>query len=174
MINGVLRYFLLSCVVLVLFMALSMGCITTGKNLGENAAKEELSSPVSPEKLVITLERTGCYGNCPVYSLTINGEGTVVYHGKDFVKTKGVKETTISMESIYQILAEFEEAEYFSLKESYIGFGKSDMPHANTSISLGNRTKSIKHYLGDQNAPKKLTELENQIDEIVNSAQWIK
>lgn len=168
------RHAVFDIVILVLLAVLATGCITTGKNRVENAEKQGASSDSLPEQLVIKLERTACFGGCPDYSLTINGDGKVTYEGKQFVKITGTRETTINMESIYQILAEFEEAEYFSLKDSYTGFGKSDMPHANTSISLGNRTKSIKHYLGDQNAPKKLIDLENKIDEIVNSAQWIK
>lgn len=174
MINNVSRHFMLCVVVFGLLTALATGCITTGKTHGENGEMQGSASTSFPEKLVIKLERTACFGNCPVYSLTVNGDGTVVYEGKDFVRTKGIRQATISMAAIYQILAKFDEAEYFSLKDSYTGFGKSDMPHANTSISMGNRTKSIKHYMGDQSAPKKLTELENKIDEIVNSAQWIK
>ena len=34
-------------------------------------------------------------------------------------------------------------------------------------------TKTIKHYHGDFSAPEELTELEDKIDEIVNSEQWI-
>ena len=128
----------------------------------------------SQDELVITLERTACFGTCPVYSLTIKGDGTVVYVGEDHVQTKGVKETAISIGDVNQLVLEFEKADYFSLNDSYTSFGISDMPSANTSISIGGKTKAIKHYLGDRSAPKQLTELENKIDEIVNSAQWIK
>jgi len=130
--------------------------------------------PVTQDELVITLERTACFGKCPVYSLMIKGDGTVIYSGVDFVQTRGIQETTISIDAINQLVAEFEKANYFSLKDSYTAFGISDMPSANTSISIGGRTKAINHYLGDRSAPKQLTELENKIDEIVNSAQWIK
>ena len=132
------------------------------------------STPVTQEELVITLERTACFGKCPVYSLMIKGNGTVIYAGVDFVKTKGIQETTISMDAINQLVTEFEKADYFSLNDSYTAFGMSDMPSANTSISIGGKTKAINHYLGDRSAPEQLTELENRIDEIVNSAQWIK
>jgi len=133
------------------------------------------TSPLSTQKeLVIKLERTACFGKCPVYSLMIKGDGTVIYAGVQFVKTTGIQETKISMDAVNQLILDFEKADYFSLKESYTKFGKSDMPSANTSISIGGRTKAIKHYLGDLTAPKQLTELENKIDEIVNSAQWIK
>jgi PKD repeat protein len=125
------------------------------------------------EELIITLERTACFGTCPVYSLKINGDGSVIYAGVDFVQTRGIQETTISMDAVEQLLTEFEKADYFSLNDSYTSFGVSDMPSVNTSISMGGKTKAIKHYLGDLSAPEQLTELENKIDEIVNSAQWI-
>lgn len=146
---------------LLLFTSLLSGCVRKAE-------------PVTQEKLVIKLARTACFGACPVYSLTINGDGAVIYEGKDYVRIKGVKEATVAPEVIDLLLQAFEEAAYFTLNDSYSGFGKSDMPSAITSISIGDNTKSVKHYLGDSSAPKKLTDLENKIDELVNSVQWIK
>jgi len=130
--------------------------------------------PAATEDLVITLERTPCFGKCPVYSLKIKGDGAVIYAGEEFVKTEGIQESTISEDAIQQLITEFEKADYFSLKDSYTAFGVSDMPFVNTSITIGGKTKAINHYLGDRSAPEQLTKLENKIDEIVNSAQWIK
>jgi hypothetical protein len=39
---------------------------------------------------------------------------------------------------------------------------------------MDGKTKTIKHNGGDLTAPKQLTALENRIDEIVNSDQWVK
>jgi len=139
-----------------------------------NAGSDNPSTSISQEELVITLERTACFGTCPVYSLRIKGDGTVIYSGVDFVKTEGIHETKISMDAINQLILEFEKADYFSLNDSYTSFGASDMPSVNTSISIGGQTKAIEHYHGDRSAPKQLTELENKIDEIVNTEQWIK
>jgi len=138
------------------------------------SAAGRTSSPANQEELLIRLERTACFGKCPVYSLMIKGDGTVIYSGVDFVQTRGIQETTVSMDAINQLVMEFEKADYFSLNDNYTNFGVSDMPSVNTSISIEGKTKAIKHYLGDRSAPKQLTELENKIDEIVNSAQWIK
>jgi PKD repeat protein len=131
------------------------------------------SPPVTHEELIITLERTACFGTCPVYSLRIKGDGTVIYSGVDYVRIQGIQETTIGADAINQLVAEFEKANYFSLNDSYTSFGVSDMPSANTSITIGDKTKAINHYLGDRTAPQQLTALEDKIDEIVNSAQWI-
>ena len=132
------------------------------------------SAPGTWDELTIKLERTACFGACPVYSLTIRGNGSVLYEGKDFVRTKGTREATISADAVNQLLLAFEQADFYALDDSYTRFGKSDMPSAYTSISIGTRTKSVRHYLGDNSAPDKLTELENKIDVVVNSAQWIK
>ena len=39
--------------------------------------------------LLITMERTPCHGTCPVYKLTISGNGEVTYEGHNFVEVEG-------------------------------------------------------------------------------------
>jgi hypothetical protein len=124
--------------------------------------------------MVITLERTPCYGFCPVYKLTIGGDGTVVYEGKDFVSIRNREETTISRDEIDQLVKEFKRIDYFSLNDEYTERTITDAPSVITSITLDGKTKTIEHYHGDFSAPEELTELEDAIDEIVNSDQWIK
>ena len=124
--------------------------------------------------LVITLERTPCYGTCPVYTLTLFGDGKVVYEGKDFTKIRGRAETTISQAKIEQLVSEFEKIKYFSLNDNYTERTITDAPSVITSITIDGKTKSIEHYHGDFSAPETLTQLEDKIDKIVNSDQWIK
>ena len=124
--------------------------------------------------LVITLERTPCHGFCPVYKLTIDDDGTVVYEGKDFVSTKDREETAISQDKVDQLVQEFKKIDYFSLNDEYTTRIITDAPSVITSITLDGKTKTIEHYHGDFSAPEELTELEDRIDEIVNSEQWIK
>lgn len=126
------------------------------------------------EDMVITLERTPCYGFCPVYKLTIQGNGNVVYEGEDFVKTKGIMEISIPKAKIDQLVEEFERVGYFSLNNYYTERTITDAPSVITSITVDGKTKTIEHYHGDFDAPEELTELEDAIDEIVNSDQWIK
>ena len=126
------------------------------------------------DDVVITLERTPCFGTCPVYTLNIFGNGTVVYEGKDFTEVKGKVETTISQDKVEQLISEFEKADYFSLNNNYTKRTITDAETVITSITIDGKIKTIEHYRGDFSAPKKLTELEDRIDEIINSAQWIK
>lgn len=134
----------------------------------------QTSTFTEPDEVLITLERTACFGTCPVYTLTIQGDGTVVYDGKEFVKTKGTSETSITQEKIEQLISEFEKVDYFSLNDSYTERTITDAQSVITSITIDGKPKTIEHYHGDFSAPKQLTELEDRIDEIVNSEQWIK
>lgn len=132
----------------------------------------------SPEEnlddVIITLERTACYGFCPIYTLTIHGDGTVIYEGEDYVETVGKAETVISKEKVEKLISEFDKVGYDSLKDTYTERTITDAPSVITSITRNGKTRKVEHYHGDFNAPEKLTELEDRIDEIVDSEQWIK
>ena len=137
-------------------------------------AVNQTPSSGEQDEVVITLERTACFGFCPVYTLTVQGDGTVVYEGIDFVRVKGRAEITITKEKVEQLVSEFKEVDYFSLNDKYNERTITDAPSVITSITIDGKTKTIEHYHGDFNAPEQLIELENRIDEIINSKQWIK
>ncbi len=124
------------------------------------------------KNLVISLDRLGCYGPCPIYKLTIYGNGKVVYKGEKNVKVVGERVTTLEKEKVAALLAEFEKINYFELSDNYQG-GPTDGTSAVTSIALGNKKKTIKNYHPAPDSPRALKELENQIDSITNSTQWI-
>lgn len=132
---------------------------------GENDFDYE---PTNINEVVITLERTGCYGVCPAYSLTIYGNGMVVYNGLYHVNITGKRISNISEGEVRQLISEFEKIDYFSLNESdFIRI--LDVPEITTSLTINEKTKTIRHTGGS----KELFELEDKIDEIVNSSQWI-
>src|SRR4051812_50068887 len=67
--------------------------------------------------IVITIERTRCYGDCPVYSAQIYADGAVVYTGKMFVKETGERRFKIPQEKVQELIKEFERVDYFSFKK---------------------------------------------------------
>ena len=120
----------------------------------------------------------------------ILGDGKVKYDGYQFVKV-GSASTTLSQEQIEALLAAINKARYFSLRNSYRRGGDdcpswvTDHPSALTSVTSGGVTKKIDHDLGCREAagpdrrlgatyPPDLTAFERAIDEIVNTARWLK
>src|SRR5262245_50253000 len=57
----------------------------------DDAAPTEPGPEAAPASAIdnetrVTLERTQCYGPCPVYTLSVAGDGTVAYFGTRYVK----------------------------------------------------------------------------------------
>ncbi len=127
---------------------------------------------VFSDDISIKLERTPCFGACPIYQLIINGDGTVVYNGTRFVQVVGTAKTTIPREQVKELVAAFDRSNFFSLKD-YTTANITDAPSAITSITVRGQTKTVRHYQGDRSAPQALTDLETQIDKTANSAQWV-
>jgi len=129
---------------------------------------------------VITLERTTCFGTCPAYKVSIFADGSVLYEGRDFVKTKGDAHGQITKEELQQLVREFEKIDYLKLDDEYSD-GKNcpefwtDYPSAITSLSQDDKTKRVVHYYGCHGLPvlDQLTTLENKIDEVVKTKRWI-
>jgi uncharacterized protein DUF6438 len=135
-----------------------------------------------PQDTLITLERTGCYGMCPIYKVSISADGAVVFEGNRFVKKVGTTRSAISDAQIRELLVVSEKINYFELSDQYMtpedGCKQwlTDHPSAITSITRNGKSKSVKHYYGCRGLDvlKELEKLEQAIDDAVNTAQWIR
>jgi len=127
--------------------------------------------------LTIQIERTGCFGTCPAYSVTIHGDGRVEYNGKSQVKEKGAREGRIETDKIRALAAVFAKIKFWGLAEDYSaakcnGRVCTDMPTSITELSIRGLSHRVKHYYGCGSAPKVLFDLESAIDKFSNSEQW--
>ncbi len=122
------------------------------------------------DDVVITMERTPCFGACPAYHLTVFGNGTVVYEGFSSVAVTGKQTSQISQEKVIELVNEFYRAGFFTLRDSYVE-DVTDLPSTTTSISIKDETKSVYRY---GFGPERLVQLEDKIDEITEASKWIK
>jgi hypothetical protein len=131
-----------------------------------------VSAQPSGVKPVLTLERTACFGSCPIYAVSVYDDGTVVYQGERFVDVTGEQTTQIDPALVQQMVQAFVDAGYFDWNESYTEMFVSDMPSVITSVTKDGQTHRIERYDGDSSAPLLLPFLENWLDLMVNTAQW--
>ena len=153
---------------LLLAMAVCVAVILTSVGCSKPPTPDDVSD------VVITLQRGPCFGACPVYKLTVYGDGRVVYQGIRFVGVEGTRTAIINEDKIRQLVNEFHAIDYFSLDDEYLDADATDLPSATTSITLNGQTKTVAHYHGDFSAPEELTTLEDKIDEIVSTERWVK
>jgi len=153
--------------------ALILTVLAAAMPAAAQSATPEITPEATPERQVaLTLERTACFGTCPVYTVTIYTDGTVEYNGTQFVDVKGVQTTTIDPATVDQLIAGFAAAGYFDWKDSYTDMHVTDQPTITTSVTRDGVTKTISRYAGDTSAPIALAYLENWIDLAVQTSQW--
>lgn len=128
----------------------------------------------APTVETITLERQPCFGFCPVYTLTIHGDGRVEFNGTDNVEISGEQTANIDPPDVQALADALIQGGYMEFEDSYMTQDVTDNPYVITSITFSDgTTKRIEHYYGDQSAPEELTALEELIDDTANVAQWV-
>lgn len=171
---------------------------------GSSVSQTENANQTQPKEkteLSLKMERSHCYGTCPVYELNVQPDGKVTFNGVDFTETKGKAENNLSNEKMEQLVTEIENANFFSYKDLYTKDSgncpatATDSPTVKLSVNLSGKEKTITHYLGcsekyepmknnsanirvikdwsKQILPQQLYNLENKIDEIVGTKRWI-
>ena len=147
------------------------------------AAQSTLVNGKVPKDLLITFERTPCYGTCPDYTLTINAKGSVKFHGGSFTKVKGTRTSKLTNAKLRSIIQKFDAAMFSSLKDAYdnpavCGMMVTDLPNKKFSLRALGITKNVFREGGcigtDASKPelKRLDELADFIDQITNSIRW--
>jgi Domain of unknown function (DUF6438) len=145
----------------------------------QTAAPSQESSPAqdATSTPAITLERTACFGRCPVYRLAVTPTGALTYEGTANVRRIGAATGQVPADSVTALLSELEEADYFSFADSYTsadptcGRYATDLPTVMTSVTMQGRTKRVVHDHGCA-APGALDVLERRIDEVLGSSQF--
>lgn len=120
----------------------------------------------------IILERGMCYGYCPVYSLYLWENGSVLYNGTLFVKEIGQRDGTINETAFLQILQMAKDSGFFAMNDTYDRVDVTDMPSAIITINSSSLNKRVEHYHGDLSAPQALSTLEEAIDTAAGVSRW--
>lgn len=123
----------------------------------------------------IFLARTPSYGPCPVYKLEIYPNGQVIYFGEHRVKVEGLKSWKIDKQAVKELNNLIDKYDYFEIKEQMVTMMSTDSPGCITEIVMeDNRIRRIKNDYGCNQWPLKLKAFENRIDQIANSAEYVR
>ncbi len=153
------------------------------------AQTEKTSLQIEKNYLSVTLKKSDCDADCSVYNLSIQPNGNILFEGISMTKVKGKIESSLSETKLDQLINEIVKADFFSLKNFYTYESKNcpwimlDRSTIILSINLNGKKKTITHYLGcaERNEPEtalkpfpqQLYNLENRIDEIIETKRWI-
>lgn len=162
------------------------GWVLVLMTLGASAA-EPPAVPAGPD-VVIRLERGPCFGGCPVYSVTVLGDGSVTFIGKRFVASPGVHKAQLDEADYRRLVDAIDELGILKLDDDY-SVRVTDMPTTFVTVVTAGGAKRVRHYGSGcappagagsaagaraiDNAPAALCRFERMIDEIAGTARWV-
>jgi len=130
-----------------------------------------------PEMLTIKMTRERCRGACPVYAITIHGNGSVEYVGEQFVQDRGPHMESLSKDQLQTLLQKFDDADFFALEDRAFALGL-DTPRVRVSISIDGRAKEVSsdaQYVGANSGPQDLfVRAAAELDKAIASDRWVK
>jgi hypothetical protein len=134
--------------------------------------EDKLNIPdgINPD-LVVSLNRTPCFGSCPAYKVEIFKDGTVKYNGIGYVKRLGFFTSKADEIFIAEILKQAETINYMKFSNRYPieNVEISDMPQTISYIRLGSVGKMIQNNL---DAPKELVAFERWLEKCIENLKW--
>ena len=136
-------------------------------------SSKKLAQTESPDnsKVMIIYQTTPCFGRCQIYTLTINGETkTATFVGEQNTEKIGTYTKLISEKELTTLVKEFEDVQFNSLNDDYLG-NITDFPIKYITYTNNGKTKKIKERSG---APEALIRLEKILNEYAHSEGWKK
>jgi hypothetical protein len=148
-----------SCTILPLLFVLVYSCKPTAINVQQ---------PYKNGRIIMSIERTPCFGACPVFTATLYQNGLLLYNGKRFSTVIGCHYAVVSANEIKKVKAWFENEGIFMMKDKYPeeDLVPTDLPSCILYYSNGKKEKRIIDR--GWRTPEVLTNLETKIDTWVN------
>jgi uncharacterized protein DUF6438/ankyrin repeat protein len=130
--------------------------------------------PIRPNShITITLARSGCYGSCPSYCVSVSTDG-ITFDGRRFVAASGKHTDSVSPDAVRSLAQRFIAGDFYSMKASYRAF-VTDNPTYVLTITIDGRTKAVEDYVGEWvGMPAVISDLEGEVDNLAGTGRWIK
>ena len=143
-------------------------------NKASDAGQGAEQLPDLPDSL-IQMRRGGCPpGNCPVYSVSIYLDGTVVYDGQANVAVTGRRTAKVSAERLNELLSQIEAMDFLdSSEQCCVCPNAADGAHlVILDYRPGSTYKTVLHDDACSSAPPALSAIERSIDQATGVGQW--
>jgi len=134
------------------------------------AAAAQTSPPADGVRIKLERKGSGMDLSMPVYSVAIEGDGTVLYEGRTAVHAVGIRKRRIPPSAVHQLAQTLADKGYFDLPTSY-GVCE-DGSTVETSLEMSGRVKKISDSCGAGSAA--LRQMETEIDRVSGSSKWVR
>jgi len=141
--------------------------------VGDDAPTNPRRNPyVSDQDTVVHINKTACYGDCPVFSATILANGDSFYTGKQNVEKIGTYTAKISQRAIIKIDEKLLEIDFYDLNGRYPEDEKEiivDLPW----VYIFSELKEQKNHVAvNHSGPKKLMNFISFVEVELDKLNW--
>jgi hypothetical protein len=179
----------------VLLLVALAGCWTSSTPepaAPSNTTSAEAPAEMRPMRFRVTLERTACLGRCPIYKVTIHGNGKVDWEGVENVAAVGRMDgkSVVPRKELEKLARQIDNAKFFERNEygelatgplctttgntttcSYSAHFCSDTTHAKITVTRNGRT----HVVDNDHCDEKpgIDEIEEAVDRLAGTAELV-
>jgi ankyrin repeat protein len=123
-------------------------------------------------EISISLQRSGCFGTCPSYTVMVT-TSEIVFNGDFYVVAQGKHMAGVDAKKVRDLASRFVTADFYSMDDKYVA-SVTDNPTYVLSIDIDGHRKKVEDYVGEwEGMPAVISELEQQVDEFANTNVWI-
>lgn len=144
--------------------------LKTSTNRSSNLSNSPVYRPPLNQRISeIGIERTGCFGSCPAYTLIVSSNGSFRYKGEKHVERIGEFSGKVSIAQFNQLAQFIMDSDYLGLEDSYHPM-ITDCPTVFTTVVANGKRKVVSNYANG--GPTKLWAIEQLIDHLMLGAEW--
>lgn len=130
---------------------------------------------LSTDDLELLIQRSECFGPCPIYSMHVRGNGSVRFVGERYTEVVGGIDGSLTDNQLFLIASELDRSGFFDYEatEECIVLA-TDNPSVTLWVKWRGKERKVERHLGCKRAPPDpVPMLSRTIDEIVGTEQWI-
>ncbi len=118
---------------------------------------------------LIEMGKGPCYGQCPVFTITVYDNGVMSYQGKRYTDKMGTYLKRLTKAELDGLAAAFRRADLWQYADVYRS-DYPDLPAVSISYYEAERSKTI---LGKETRPEAVIELEGRLNALANAEGWV-
>lgn len=127
-----------------------------------------LGGPGKADSLVITLQRTPCFGTCPAYMINVYRSGYATYEGHSHVEREGLHRAWIGPDTLQRILKDAESSGFYQFEDRY-DRDVTDLPSAILRVVGNGKDKRV---VGRVGVPAAYKALFARVEELLLPIPW--
>jgi ankyrin repeat protein len=123
-------------------------------------------------RIAISLQRSGCFGSCPSYKVTLDG-ASIVFEGHGFVVAPGRHTSTVTRAEVEELARHLVGGNFYSMDSKYSAT-VTDNPSYELTVVIDGKAASVLDYVGAWvGMPAVITALEDEVDRVARTDRWI-